>query len=182
MAEYGREQRNQLSRAVANSETGSKQLKGFVDNRRITNKPIQYKKNMLECTTEIKVFGKQARIEGTGKNNPNDRETVLSNIRNHKETAWIADVPKQNGGNKPGACAEPHSLSDALSKIGEDDKIEDVTQSEAKFVLTPSSNIKNANPTLGVGSKYPPCETCKKWLSDLHKISESWSDYADVAD
>ena len=33
MAEYSREQRNQLSRAIANSETGSRQLKGFVDNR-----------------------------------------------------------------------------------------------------------------------------------------------------
>lgn len=33
MAEYSREQRNQLSRAIANSELGSKQLKGFVDNR-----------------------------------------------------------------------------------------------------------------------------------------------------
>ena len=33
MGEYSREQRNQLSRAIANSETGSRQLKGFVDNR-----------------------------------------------------------------------------------------------------------------------------------------------------
>lgn len=36
MAEYGREQRNQLSRAIANSETGSRQLKGFVDSRKET--------------------------------------------------------------------------------------------------------------------------------------------------
>lgn len=34
MGEYYREQRNQLSRAIANSGTGSSQLKGFVDNRR----------------------------------------------------------------------------------------------------------------------------------------------------
>lgn len=33
MGEYAREQRNQLSRAVANSETKGKQMKGFVDNR-----------------------------------------------------------------------------------------------------------------------------------------------------
>lgn len=33
MTEYSREQRNQLSRAVANSDTGSRQLKGVVDNR-----------------------------------------------------------------------------------------------------------------------------------------------------
>ncbi|MCD8183531.1 MAG: hypothetical protein LUE99_11080 [Bacteroides sp.] len=33
MAEYGREQRNKLSRAVANSETGNRRLKNFVDNR-----------------------------------------------------------------------------------------------------------------------------------------------------
>ena len=33
MAEYSREQRNQLSRAIANSGAGSRQLKRFVDNR-----------------------------------------------------------------------------------------------------------------------------------------------------
>ena len=33
MGEYSREQRNQLSRAIANSETGSKQLKQIIDNR-----------------------------------------------------------------------------------------------------------------------------------------------------
>lgn len=33
MAEYSREQRNQLSRAIVNSEAGSKQLKRFDDNR-----------------------------------------------------------------------------------------------------------------------------------------------------
>lgn len=33
MGEYGREQRNQLSRAIANSGVGSRQLKSFVDNR-----------------------------------------------------------------------------------------------------------------------------------------------------
>lgn len=33
MAEYGREQRNQLSRAVANSDTGSRQMKEIIDNR-----------------------------------------------------------------------------------------------------------------------------------------------------
>lgn len=33
MAEYGRVQSNRLSRAIAKSETGSRQLKGFVDNR-----------------------------------------------------------------------------------------------------------------------------------------------------
>lgn len=40
MAEYSREQRNQLSRAIANSGTGSRQLKGFVDNRQAN--PQQY--------------------------------------------------------------------------------------------------------------------------------------------
>lgn len=33
MGEYGREQRNQLSRVIANGEVRSKQLKGIVDNR-----------------------------------------------------------------------------------------------------------------------------------------------------
>ncbi len=46
MAEYGREQRNQLSRAVANSETGSRQLKGFVDNRKGDHK----QSNLLKST------------------------------------------------------------------------------------------------------------------------------------
>lgn len=38
MAEYSREQRNQLSRAITNSEAKSRQLKGFVDNRIIQRK------------------------------------------------------------------------------------------------------------------------------------------------
>lgn len=37
MGEYSREQRNQLSRAVANSEPRIGQLKGFVDNRQRSN-------------------------------------------------------------------------------------------------------------------------------------------------
>lgn len=44
MGEYNRKQRSQLSRAIANSETGSRQLKGVVDNRltqRTLNKVIQ---------------------------------------------------------------------------------------------------------------------------------------------
>nr|WP_302831127.1 hypothetical protein [uncultured Bacteroides sp.] len=44
MGEYGREQRSQLSRAIANNKTGSRQLKGIVDNRpkkRIQNSIIQ---------------------------------------------------------------------------------------------------------------------------------------------
>lgn len=35
MGEYGREQRNQLSRGIANSDAGSRQLKGIVDNRQL---------------------------------------------------------------------------------------------------------------------------------------------------
>ncbi|WP_347396533.1 hypothetical protein, partial [Parabacteroides leei] len=38
MAEYSREQRNHLSRAITNGDTGSRQLKGFVDNRCMTQK------------------------------------------------------------------------------------------------------------------------------------------------
>lgn len=38
MAEYSREQRIQLSRVVANSGLGSRQLKAFVDNRIIQRK------------------------------------------------------------------------------------------------------------------------------------------------
>ena len=37
MAEYSREQRSQLSRAIANCGTGSRQLKKIVDNRGVTN-------------------------------------------------------------------------------------------------------------------------------------------------
>lgn len=41
MGEYGREQRHQLSRSIANSGAGSRQMKGFVDNR--TSNIIQMK-------------------------------------------------------------------------------------------------------------------------------------------
>lgn len=45
MGEYGREQRNQLSRVVSNSRARSKQLKRFVDNRNMYYTPIQRKVN-----------------------------------------------------------------------------------------------------------------------------------------
>lgn len=58
MAEYGREQRNQLSRTIANSGTGGKQMKEFVDNRNSicatnfykheVNKVIQSKNLMIQ--------------------------------------------------------------------------------------------------------------------------------------
>lgn len=51
MAEYGREQRNQLSRAIANSETGSRQLKGIVDNR--TSK-IEHSQNPIQLFSVTK--------------------------------------------------------------------------------------------------------------------------------
>lgn len=48
MAEYSREQRNQLSRAIANSETGSRQLKRFVDNRYSSVKYMQKKQTVIQ--------------------------------------------------------------------------------------------------------------------------------------
>lgn len=44
MAEYGRKQRNQLSRAIANSETGSRQLRGIEDNRFVNYDDIVQRK------------------------------------------------------------------------------------------------------------------------------------------
>lgn len=45
MREYGREQRIQPSRAIANNATGSKQLKRFVDNRNMCYTPVQRRVN-----------------------------------------------------------------------------------------------------------------------------------------
>lgn len=48
MAEYSREQRNQVSRAIANSGAGSRQLKGFVDNRYLGIKQAKLN-NVIQC-------------------------------------------------------------------------------------------------------------------------------------
>lgn len=48
MAEYGRKQRNQLSRAIVNSETGSRQLKNVIDNRYLGIKQAKLK-NVIQC-------------------------------------------------------------------------------------------------------------------------------------
>lgn len=55
MAEYSREQRNQLSRAVANSEVGSRQLKEIVDNRyQMKNFTDYYSENdIMQCQSEV---------------------------------------------------------------------------------------------------------------------------------
>ena len=59
MAEYSREQRNQLSRAVANSETGNRQMKNFIDNRKQIERSTQFKmiiKNIVMFKMMIKVL------------------------------------------------------------------------------------------------------------------------------
>ena len=57
MAEYGREQKKQLSRSITNGETVSNQLKEFVDNR-FNNRPIPIacrSKNIIQKKDEFGV-------------------------------------------------------------------------------------------------------------------------------
>lgn len=54
MAEYSREQRNQLNRAIANSSVESKQLKGFIDNR-IIQRTIKNRIHGVDNSTQRKV-------------------------------------------------------------------------------------------------------------------------------
>lgn len=60
MAEYSREQRNQLSRAVANGETRSKQLKGIIDNRAVITRSdinkIVNRKTLLQLVSNVSQF------------------------------------------------------------------------------------------------------------------------------
>lgn len=58
MAEYGREQRSQLSRAITNSEVGSRQLKGIVDNRIFSNVQMKNINTILQSAQEQTVIQK----------------------------------------------------------------------------------------------------------------------------
>lgn len=68
MAEYSREQRNQLSRAVANSGAGSRQLKRFVDNRHLScNKSVQMSRNIIQLDAAKAVsYAKEATTVAQG--------------------------------------------------------------------------------------------------------------------
>ena len=57
MGEYGREQRNQLSRAIANSEPRSKQLKVFVDNRTKVGAQFSLSTSVIQKQTIYRRFG-----------------------------------------------------------------------------------------------------------------------------
>lgn len=184
MAEYRREQRNQLSRAIANSETGSRQLKEFVDNRHSVDLVVQCRPRMLECETEIIYRDKEQYIpsKGKGKNNSGDALDQIHIIEKHPQTQWITSV--QELGNKHGVCAEPHSLANALKPTIQDEKnikeIYSVKQSSAEFVLTPDKNLKAKG--YKKGDTYPPCKTCMQWVPKLVGIGDNWTDFADVAD
>lgn len=176
MAEYSREQRNQLSRAVANSNFKSRQLKEFADNRHSVDLIIQCKcPNMLECETEISYevdIGHKMLSKETGKNCGNDADAQKIIIGKHPQTKWIISTPEK--GNKHGVCAEPHSLAKALLPTINDEKnikkIYSVRQTLAKFVKLPKIyKDKGYNK----GDVYPSCKTCEQWVPRLGEIKSA---------
>lgn len=76
MAEYGREQRDQLSRAVANSRSGNKQLKEFADNRCISH-CLQRKAAMSNTKPVAYPI------------------TSVADVRGHKHGLKVADIKAQ---------------------------------------------------------------------------------------
>lgn len=142
MAEYSREQGKKLSRVIGNG-AGRSQQKDLVDNHTLSvfqQKMIGVvqKKDDLECETTINYLkletGKQCEVKEKGKNNSKDKHSVVETICKHPQTAWIGRLQQPKGGNPTGQCAEPHSLSAALSKIEVRDKISSIVQSPAKFI------------------------------------------------
>lgn len=171
MAEYSTEQRNQLSRVIANNGRGG-QLKNFADGRAnsISQNSLilfQRKPGLLGCYTTIGYNDGEPKSTGSvfGQNDASKKETVLQTIGSHKQTAWIADCQKIGDGNDPGVCAEPNSLAVALSKVG-DNPITSINQTSSVFL---HKKTLRGHEYKG-GDAYPPCKTCNQWVSKLDEV------------
>lgn len=84
MAEYSREQRNQLSRAVTNNETGSRQSKEFMDNR---------------CNIQMMAIGKPSSLHPLTRSKHlvalDVQQSTADNAYLHS-TFFISDAPVRN--------------------------------------------------------------------------------------
>lgn len=94
MAEYSKTQRNQLSRAIANSGAGSKQLKRFVDNRCIVDNIIQKKEGNQLSLKDIE----REDIDAFQKKIEQHKDSIKSDIETQKNRKWeeIDGEPAEN--------------------------------------------------------------------------------------
>lgn len=108
MAEYGREQRNQLSRAIANSEAGSRQLRGIEDNRFVNYDDIVQRK--------LEISGEPDDIE-EGKENLNEAYKIELPSTTTGELKYDENG-KDSYGNPQYSVLENPRLDPAMDGIG----------------------------------------------------------------
>lgn len=150
-------------------ETSTCQFKNcnykFIDNRYFTSfqkdlKSIIQCKGELNATTLINISNGSQYL-GFGQNDGSDTDSVNKKIGMHFETRWIATLPSP--GNPMGACAEPHSLSDALDNMPQGSRIDSILQYPA--IATKPCRIGGID--YNKGEIVRACATCQQWSPDL---------------
>ena len=137
----------------------------FIDNRYSTSFQKELK-SIIQCKGELNATALIKTSDGTeysgfGKNDGSDTDSVNKNIGMHFETRWIATLPSPS--NPMGACAEPHSLSDALNKISQGSRIDSILQYPA--IATRPCRIGGVD--YNKGEMVPACATCQQWSPNL---------------
>lgn len=167
MTEYSREQRNQLSRAIANSGSQSKQLKAFVDNRYISIMPLQKKGVTIGITSRLstdKITGESGNQSGI--NNVNFPGVIECFYYKKRKNEYVIEnkYKKLKEENKKlyydtprtaKQCAEPH----ALSKIWARD-----LQSEDIKGQTKESWLQGIRLDKQTNNHLWPCAVCHQWI------------------
>lgn len=155
-----KEHKPQQSRVIQNIKTIQKYM-GRDDSTIICNARIKYsyKKGKRNTTEIVKGEG------GSDTNTINDVNTIFTNYG----LMSLANIPRANGGNLPGQCAEPHAVADALRQIDIKERfiINQIVVDEAKI-----NNLTNSLRNQGkrLGDVMPRCATCKQWVPNKHVI------------
>lgn len=188
MAEYSREQRNQLSRAIVNSKVGSKQLKKNMDGSLCSAFVMKVKdviqgywgvaNSAVKCKAKVCYSYKKngaKRVQsssekGEGGSDFNTSPDVIGVFTQYGFNE-LANVVQAPGGRPPGVCAEPHAVGDALRSIDMDElkqiRFNKITVDDAVVANPTAAMITNGQ---NVGNIMPRCATCNNWVPNTEVL------------
>lgn len=201
MGEYGREQKNQLSRAIANSKTKGMQLQRFVDNRLISTaqmmtNAISNVNQFVKVSADIKLKYKEkgVPIEKTKTGNSGSPGIAQDNIKRHPQTKKMLGnyAIGANPSNPLYSCAEPRVLGSVIADLhpqaGKPAPEIETISIESKVKKIDEIDLGKAEFQEGghyygaknVGDQIRRCNTCISLLGDANP--DVLNDYSPSAD
>lgn len=134
-----RQNMEKVSRRIETGGGGTRQRMKMNNKRilRVQLKPsiaILQTKNDLKCHTTILYVSNGNGIFSSsayGMNDPDNRIEVVNKIKKYPQTKDLKVDQMAPKSNRPGQCAEPHSLANALEQLKQTDKIIEITQGPA---------------------------------------------------